>query len=150
MQYRSLDQIADDADIRSLGAPCLSRRQRLERWAEVLERRHEPLRTIPDMEYGPREQRALRRADHSLLTVAYEDPLLRAAGLRSDRVGDAAEFFGLSHWRLHVLTCACHHGRTIESWTAAAEIRALARPISTTRLAVGTAIAAGLAALVLF
>ena len=103
MQYRSMEQIASEADIFTM--PSLSRRDRLERWAEALARQPAQLRAIPEVEYGSRLERAARRADHSPLTVAYDDPLLRAAGLRGDTIGDAAEFFGLSHAQLHYLVC---------------------------------------------
>ena len=108
MQYRSMEQIANEADIRT--TPSLSRRDRLERWAERLARQPAPLHAIPEVEYGPRRERDARRADHSPLTVAYEDPLLRAAGLRGDTIGDAAEFFGLSHAQLHYLVCSAITG----------------------------------------
>ena len=61
MQYRSLDRIAVEADV--LAAPDvpirtkLSRRERLERWADILE--HEPhrfLRAIHDIEYKSPQQ----------------------------------------------------------------------------------------------
>jgi hypothetical protein len=125
MQYRSMEQIASEADV--LMAPGLSRRDRLERWAEALARQPAPLRTIPDVEYGPRQEREARRADRSPLTVAYEDPVLRAAGLRGDTIGDAAAFFGLSHGQLHDLVCWCHHGASMDRRATAAEVRALAR-----------------------
>jgi hypothetical protein len=91
MQYRSVAQIAGEADVLEL--PRLSRQARLERWAEALARRPGRLRAIPDVEHGGRRERAARRADGSPLTVAYEDPVLRAAGLRGDTIGDAAAFF---------------------------------------------------------
>ena len=59
--------------------------------------------------------------------MAYADPVLRAAGLEGDTVGDAAEFFGLSHEQLHDLLCFCHHGETVSASTASAQVRAFAR-----------------------
>jgi hypothetical protein len=53
--------------------------------------------------------------------------VLRAAGLAGDTVGDAGEFFGLSHGQLHALLCFCHHGGTVSASTAAAQVRAFAR-----------------------
>jgi hypothetical protein len=125
MQHRTLEQIATDADI--LAPPTLSRQARLKRWADLLERQAGHLRPIPEIEFGPRAERDARRADGSPLAVAYTDPMLRAAGLQGDRVGDAAEFFGLSHWQLHHLVCSCHHGRTVERLPMAAHLRGLAR-----------------------
>jgi len=59
----------------------LTRLERLARWAELLEsqpdRELAPLREIEWQE--PQVRRAVR-ADNSPLTVAYEDPVLRAEG----------------------------------------------------------------------
>jgi hypothetical protein len=123
MQYQSLEQIANEADI--CPTPTLSRHDRLERWAETLARQPAPLHAIPEVEYGPKRERNARRADHSPLTVAYDDPLLRASGLRGDTIGDAAEFFGLSHAQLHYLVCSCHHGLTMDPQATAAQVRGL-------------------------
>src|SRR5688500_15401802 len=154
MQYQSMEQIAGSAEI--LAAPILSRRERLERWAELLEHQPKRMRAIPGVEFGPRPQRNARRADGSPLAVAYADPVLRAAGLQGDRIGDAAAFFGLSHGQLHLLVCSCHHGRTVERLTMAAHPRGLARRpkaltlgIPSRELAVGVGAAAALTLLAL-
>ena len=55
MQYRSMEQIASEADVFTI--PSLSRRDRLERWAEALARQPAQLCAIPDVEYGPRRER---------------------------------------------------------------------------------------------
>ena len=123
MQHQSVARIAGEADV--LPAASLSPRKRLERWAEVLERQPARLRAIPDVEQGGRRERDARRVDQSPLTVAYEDPVLRAAGLGGDTIGDAAAFFGLSHAQLHHLVCYCHHGLTLDPRATAAEVRAL-------------------------
>jgi hypothetical protein len=80
--------------------------------------------------------------------VAYDDPLLRAAGLRGDTIGDAAEFFGLSHAQLHHLVCYCHHGLTMDPQATAAQVRGLTQRADacvdaiTTLAAVGASFAA--------
>jgi hypothetical protein len=132
MLYRSLDRIAAEADILTTPdlprTPGLSRRERLERWAELLGR--EPgrrLRALHGIEYGTPYERLTCRADGSPLAVAYADPVLRAAGLEGDTVGDAAEFFDLSHEQLHDLLCFRHHGGTVSASTASAQVRAFAR-----------------------
>jgi hypothetical protein len=133
MLYRSLDRIAAEADVLAApdlpASPGLSRRERLERRAELLEREPERrLRALHGIEYGmPEEERLAYRADGSPLPVAYADPVLRAAGLEGDTVGDAAAFFGLSHEQLHDLLCFCHPGGTVSASTAAAQVRAFAR-----------------------
>ena len=132
MLYLSLDRIATEADV--LAAPDLpaspgrSRRERLERWAELLEREPDRrLRALHGIEHGTPDERLAYRADGSPLAVAYADPVLRAAGLAGDTVGDAAEFFGLSHTQLHGLLCFCHHGGTVAASTAASQVRTFAR-----------------------
>jgi hypothetical protein len=127
MRYRSVAQIAGEADVLPEPPSLLSRQARLERWAEALARQPGRLRAISEVEHGGRRERAARRADGSPLTVAYEDPVLRAAGLRGDTIGDAAAFFGLSHGQLHDLVCWCHYGASMDRRATAAEVRALAR-----------------------
>ncbi len=63
------------------------------------------------------------REDNSALTVAYRDPVLRAAGLASDRLGDAMRFFRLNHDDVHQIVCSCHQGRTMSARVAAARVR---------------------------
>jgi hypothetical protein len=126
MKYQSLEQIALEADVHpGMG---MSRRERLERWAELLERQPwRRLSTIEGTEFGSRREREAKRADHSPLTVAFGDPALRAEGLRGDRVGDAVEFFDLSHDEVHRLVCYCHYGRTVAPGIAATRVRMMAR-----------------------
>jgi hypothetical protein len=121
-----MEQIAPDADVHP--GTGMSRRERLERWAELLEQQSERrLSTIEGTEFGDRREREAKRADSSPLTVAFEDPILRAEGLRGDRVGDAVEFFDLSHGEVHRLVCYCHHGRTVSPGTVAAGLRMMAQ-----------------------
>ncbi len=105
----------------------MSKRQRLERWAEVLElapQRH--LRSLYETEYGSRWRRDALRADNSPLTVAFQDPVLRAEGLQSDQYGDALKFFELSDGELHHIVCYCHHGPTMAAKAVARRARAAA------------------------
>jgi hypothetical protein len=130
MEHKTLQQIRDVADIlpeRQRPRP-LSRRQRLERWAEALEREGaRRLKTLREIEYVPPGDREALRADDSPLTVAFNDPRLRADGLVGDTVGDAAAFFGMSPMQLHGILCTCHHGPTIAADTAAERIRTAVR-----------------------
>ncbi len=70
------------------------------------------------------------RADDSPLTVAYEDPVLRAEGLASDRLGDAMDFFELNDNEAHVAFCSCHVGSSFEARFAASRVRALIKEAS--------------------
>lgn len=127
MEHRTLNQIRNVADILPawLGARPLSKRERLERWAHALEREgRRRLKTLHEIEYAPPAEREALRVDDSPLTVAYNDPRLRAEGLAGDTVGDAVAFFGVSAIELHGILCACHHGATITAEAAAQRIRA--------------------------
>ena len=126
MEYKNLEQIAREADVHpALG---MSPRERLERWAELLAQQPERrLCAIEGTEFGTRRERRAKRAGDSPLTVAFEDPVLRAEGLRGDRVGDAVDFFNLSEGDVHHLVCYCHQGHTVSAGTVAARLRVMAR-----------------------
>jgi hypothetical protein len=104
----------------------MSREERLARWVEALER--DPrriLRPLHQIEFRmPNERRAIRE-DNSPLTVAYEDSVLRAEGLASDRLGDAVDFFQLSDHDAHTAFCSCHLGSQFEASYAAERVKAL-------------------------
>jgi hypothetical protein len=145
MEHRPLEQLCNVADVRG-GPSLLSRRERLERWSERLalepERR---LRSLGEIEFKPASQRALLRSDNSPLTVAYEDPVLRSAGLESDKLGDAIAFFGLSEGQAHWLLCSCMNGLSMEAGLTARRVARLADPrykVRVTGVVLGVAFAA--------
>jgi type IV secretory pathway VirJ component len=126
MEHKRVEQLRSVADV-AYQPPkeVLTRRERLERWVELLEadpRRR--LYSLGDIEFQPRETRHLMRADDSPLTVAYNDPVLRGQGLETDRLGDGVAFFGLSEGDAHRILCSCLNGRTMEASTAARRVRA--------------------------
>lgn len=129
MEYKNLEQIRDLAEVRADLAPLksMTHRERLQRWAEVLQR-HEgrQLRSLMGTEFVSRDERAKMRIDNSPLTVAFEDPILRAEGLKSDKFGDAVEFFGIGENDAHNLVCYCRHGRTMMAEAVARDVRTLA------------------------
>jgi hypothetical protein len=127
MEYKTLNEIRDVVDILPTwpGARPLSKGERLERWAEALEREGERrLKTLFEIEYALPGERSSLRADDSPLTVAFNDPQLRAEGLAGDTVGDAVAFFGISEWVLHHILCFCYHGETMAADAAAVRVRA--------------------------
>ncbi len=128
MKLKTLEELKQVADVcPPLTRDRMSKQQRLERWAEALElapQRH--LRSLYETEYtSPRRRYALRQ-ENSPLTVAFQDPVLRAEGLRSDRYGDALKFFKLSHGELHHIVCYCHHGPTMAPRAVATRVRSAA------------------------
>ncbi len=130
MKLKTLEELKQVAEVRPpLARDRMSKRQRLERWAEALERapqRH--LRSLFETEHMSPGRRYALREDNSPLTVAFEDSVLRAEGLESDRYGDALKFFELSDGELHHIVCYCHHGPTMAPKAVARRVRAAAGP----------------------
>jgi len=141
MEHKRVDQLRSVADVAShLPKEILTRRERLERWADLLER--DPLQrlsSLGEIEFQPAESRHLLRADNSPLTVAFSDPVLRSQGLASDRLGDATAFFGLSDADAHRVLCSCLNGRVMDAGTTARRIRAIASQRDRTLVAAGMA-----------
>jgi hypothetical protein len=106
-----------------------SRDARLQRWAELLEQVADVrLSTLRETEYQPAIMRRCMRADNSPISVAFNDPDLRAAGLESDTYGEAKRFFEISDRQLHDTTCYCHFGDTVRGSEAARGVRAAVGP----------------------
>jgi len=160
MEYKDLEQIKDVADVHADFAPFkpLSHRERLLRWAQILEKREGThLRSLMGTEFVSRDERVKMRMDGSPLTVAFEDPVLRSEGLKSDKLGDCIEFFGLSDNDAHNLVCYCRHGRTMLAEAVARDVRMVATYKAVTDflktktvMAAGSALAAAGVAFVMF
>ncbi|MBB3657805.1 hypothetical protein FHX15_003047 [Rhizobium sp. BK650] len=124
MEQYAVDQLKAKARV-SRTTPQLSRAERLNRWAELLE--SDPTRslvTLRETEYLPRDQRGMMRIAGSPISVAYADPVLRASGLEGDTYGDAQSFFDLSDRQLHGLVCSCHFGAQVDAGVVARHLRA--------------------------
>lgn len=141
MEHKRVDQLRSVADVASqLPKEMLTRRERLERWADLLDR--DPLRrlhSLGEIEFQPVDRRHQLRADDSPLSVAFADPVLRSQGLASDRLGDATAFFGLSEGDAHRVLCSCLNGRVIDAGTTARRVRAIATQRDRTLVAAGIA-----------
>lgn len=126
MKHQTLDQLHQVADVHVDPIhTAMSRTQRLERWAELLERRPERLLgSLPGTEYRPARERNVMRGDGSPMSVALEDTLLREEGLEDDTYGEAKRFFELSDRQLHKIVCYCHVGSTMHASRAALCVRA--------------------------
>jgi hypothetical protein len=146
MEHRTSAELKGVADV--IHPQKLSKKERLERWALALEkRRGVRLRTLRETEYRPAKEQSALRQENSPLTVAFEDPVLRSAGLTNDTFGEVARFFGLSHWQLHEVVCNCHFGETVAAEAVAARLRRLSgRTRSFATFAFAYAIAATLLA----
>ena len=98
MKHTPVSEISRVADVHAIPLkPPLTRVQRLERWAEALEREPDRVLTsLEEIEWRSEDERGAMRTECSPVTVAYEDPVLRAEGLASDRLVDAVTFFRLT------------------------------------------------------
>jgi len=127
MKHQTLEELQVVAKVdQDYSHPALSRSDRLERWAQLLERNPEKrLTTLRETEYQPDGARALMREDGSALSVAFQDQVLRDAGLKDDSYGEAKRFFELTDGQLHEVICYCHLGEMVSAATAARHIRAV-------------------------
>lgn len=127
MEHRRLAELNDIADLKPLArTTMMSRRERLDRWAELLEQAPDRLvTTLEEIEWKPEAERRAMRADGSALTIAFSDPVLRSEGLQGDRLGDAIEFFELSDQDAHIVFCSCHGGSVMRSEDAARRVRGI-------------------------
>lgn len=134
MKHQPLDQVRTQASVDE-AKTTLSRRERLLRWAEALRREEgrllQPLRFVEF--YAPKE-RARLRGEQTPLTVAFADPVLRAAGLSGDTLGEAEAFFELSQDEAHFLLCDCFWNGQMTGGAAAKRVRAVANPHPFNRL----------------
>jgi hypothetical protein len=130
MEHRPLSELSSVADLKSpTEVPVLTKRERLDRWAELLEREPDRMiRTLDEIEWKPKAERLAMRADNSALSVAFSDPVLRAAGLVSDRFGDAVSFFQVTEHDAHIVLCSCHGGETMRAEEAARRVRGIRSP----------------------
>lgn len=129
MEYRTIEDLRDVADVRVADHALMSRREKLERWAVLLERDPDRrLRSLGEIELKAPAERALMRSPDSPLTVAFEDPLLREQGLASDRLGDGMAFFGIGEEDAHQLMCSCMNGWSMSAGKVARGVRRIANP----------------------
>ena len=106
----------------------MDRRQRLECWLKLLESDPGRLLTaLAGTEQYPWRERDLMRNDDSPLSIAFEDPVLRAEGLQNDTYGEAKRFFEVSDYQLHEIVCYCHVGGTMRASRAAHCVRTAIR-----------------------
>ncbi|ESY73877.1 hypothetical protein NKH57_29690 [Mesorhizobium sp. M1050] len=125
MKHQTLNQLQTIAEVEPLSTyPIMTRQQRIERWAELLaEHPERRLRALIGTERLKRKDRDAVRCEGSPITVAFEDSVLRALGLKDDTYGEAKRFFELTDWQLHDVVCSCHVGSMMTGQWAAARVR---------------------------
>ena len=127
MQHLSQDQLL------AMAQPIpMSRDDKLERWASLIEASSNRIFLFHGLEY--QSQYELDRLAHpgSAFALAAGDPVLKEAGLNTDTVGAAMRFFELSKDDIHAFSCYC--GGNISNATMAARIRGLKSSQPTTIL----------------
>ncbi|EBX4817056.1 hypothetical protein DRY87_25895 [Salmonella enterica subsp. enterica serovar Newport] len=135
MKHQTREQLETIAKVDAVDRPPMTRTERLGRWAELLER--DPGRrlvTLLRTEHMSDELRDGMRSEGSPISVAFDDPILRAEGLGDDSYGEAKRFFELSDGELHNVLCYCHFGSSVASETAARHVRAVLTPGPMARL----------------
>ena len=125
MKHQTRNQLLSIAEVHPEPTHAfMTRNQRLERWAELLDKNPDrALAALEGTEHLSSGARHVCRADDSPITVAFDDPLLRAEGLKNDSYGEAKRFFELSDWRLHEIVCDCRTGSTMPASRAAHQVR---------------------------
>jgi len=80
MKHTPVSEVSRVADVHAIPLkPPLTRVERLERWAEALEREPDRVLTsLEEIEWRSEDERGAMRTECSPVTVAYEDPVLRA------------------------------------------------------------------------
>jgi len=125
MEYKTVEQIGRVAEVH-VEQPLMSRSERLQRWAELLERQPDRrLNTLFETEHQSQTMRETMRHVETPISVAVADPILRTAGLANDTYGEAKRFFDISDRELHNILCYCHYGATLSAVTAARSVRAI-------------------------
>jgi hypothetical protein len=138
MEHKPISDLSNLADlVPERPKVPLTRRERLARWIEVLDREPErALRTLREIEYKPRDARRASRVDNSPLSVAFNDPVLRADGLASDRLGDAIDYFELSDEDAHRAFCSCFYGESMTAGAVAGRLKGIMKPTTGAPLAI--------------
>lgn len=123
MKHQTLEELNEVAEVEP-SFPAMTRTQRLEHWAMLLERKPERcLAAFPGTEYMILDVRHKTQCVGSALSIAFGDPVLRAQGLKDDTYGEAKRFFELADWQLHAIVCHCHVGGTMKAGWAAVQVR---------------------------
>lgn len=109
-------------------AIALTRKEKLLRWSDIVRSQPFTLQIFHHLEHWSSEmlQRPLASYGNNAFTIAAEDPVFRAAGLKGDSAQDAMNFFEMKKAELHEFSCDC--GGHISNTKMADRIAALADP----------------------
>jgi len=127
MKHQTLEELHAVAEVDATYPP-MTRNERLEHWAALLERDPERcLCALPGTEFMSAEVRDKAHRLDSPLSIAFADPTLRTQGLQNDTYGEAKRFFELKDWQWHTVVCHCHVGATMKAGWVAVRVRAAAK-----------------------
>ena len=125
MKHHSPEQLREAAAIVAANPiTTMTRRERLDRWADLLDQYAGPMEALYRIEYLPEEERrAYRGGESTPLAIAHRDPLLLRDGLGGDTLGDAMNYFEMTDDDAHRLLCDCHYMGTLTGHNLAARLR---------------------------
>lgn len=87
--------------------PVMSKREKLLRFAHIVRASKEQFVIFSNIEFMTPGQLSMTYHPGSAFAAAAADPILKDAGLKSDRVSEAARFFDLTREELHEFSCDC-------------------------------------------
>jgi hypothetical protein len=125
MKHQSPEQLREAAAVVAAHPiTTMTRRERLSRWADLLDQHGGPIEALYRIEYLPEaERRAYQGGDTTPIALAYRDPVMRADGLAGSTLGDAMDYFEMSDEDAHRLLCDCHYMGSLTGHNLAARLR---------------------------
>ncbi len=129
MRHNTFEELKSLAHVTKIDPPTRwqVRRERLLRWATLIEAAEHPVRLFHQIEFMPNRDCYALRSSESPLGLAFADPFLRAQGLVGDDYGSSVEFFELSPQEAHQILCDCHYaGQKPSPQIIASRIRTVA------------------------
>ncbi len=125
MKHQTPEQLRDAAAVVAANPiVTLSRRERLHRWADLLDQHNGPMQALYRIEYLPEaERRAYDGGTDTPIAIAYGDPVFRGDGLAGNTLGDAMDYFAMSDEDAHHLLCDCHYMGSLTGHNLAARLR---------------------------
>lgn len=125
MKHQTPEQLREAAAIVAANPlTTMTRRERLNRWADLLELQPGSIEALYRIEYlSEADRRAYRGGDSTPLAIAFGDPMLRGDGLRGNTLGDAMDYFEMNDEDAHRLLCDCHYMGSLTGHSLAARLR---------------------------
>ena len=100
---------SDPQDMEVMAEPvaklAMSKAERIERWADLLDKQEGRVLPLPGIEYMTPEARRNLSGQHYPMTVAFADPVFRSLGLKGETLGESLEFFGMTDEDAHNIMC---------------------------------------------